>query len=134
MLRLDGDDPWLEIALDPAQSAALAGGAAVLIQCEYIPSLEYLLQENGRVLAELRESSARFATLSAALPLASGLARFEQDLANLAARLARIEERLARAEAAVETVLQSRIWRFLAASGGLLLPLTSLFRRKKNGA
>ncbi len=48
MLRLHGDDPWLEVILDASQSAALAGGAAVVVECEYIPSWEYVLQKTLR--------------------------------------------------------------------------------------
>jgi len=116
MLQLEGNGAWLEVVLDASQSAALVKGAAVVVQCEYIPSSEYLLQESVRMAAELRESSARL----------------EKRIANLAVGMAGIEERVTKAEETEQAILQSRIWRLLTAGGGLLLRATGKFPRNDN--
>jgi chromosome segregation ATPase len=99
MLQLDGDDPWIEVGLGASQSAALMKGATVVVECEYIRPVEYLLQERAQMAAELRESSARLDGLSMTFrseqaDAAASLAGTEERVTNLAASLAGTEERV----------------------------------------
>jgi hypothetical protein len=137
MLQLDGDDPWIEVGLGASQSAALMKGATVVVECEYIRPVEYLLQERAQMAAELRESSARLDGLSMTFrseqaDAAASLAGTEGRVTNLAASLAGTEERVAKAEVKQQAILQSKTWRLLKAGGGLILRVTGVFARNND--
>jgi len=53
LLRLVGDDPWLEIQLAPAESAAVAGGACLTMNAIFL-STEAALVETQLEIADLR--------------------------------------------------------------------------------
>jgi hypothetical protein len=130
MLQLDGDDPWLEVVLDASQSGALVRGATVVIECEYIPSLEYLLQEDTQMAAELRESSVRLEGLGTALrseraPVAARVAEIEQRVTSLAASQVGIEERVTTL-AASQLGIEQRVTSLAASQVGIEERVTSL--------
>jgi len=130
MLQLDGDDPWLEVVLDAVQSAALAKGATVTVEAEYIPAVEHLVQENARIVAELRESSARLDGLSTALRseqahMAASQAGIEGRAANLAASLNGIGELVA-SLAASQGGFEGRVANLAASLNGVEARIASL--------
>jgi hypothetical protein len=53
LLRLHGDDPWIEIALDISQSIALAGGGTLAVACIYLSPEQALLSIRSGITAEI---------------------------------------------------------------------------------
>jgi len=130
MLQLDGDDPWIEVGLGASQSAALMKGATVVVECEYIRPVEYLLQERAQMAAELRESSARLDGLSMTFrseqaDAAASLAGTEGRVTNLAASLAGTEGRVTNLAASLAGT-EERVTNLAASLAGTEERVTNL--------
>lgn len=111
LLQLDGDDPWIEIALDVSQSNALMDGGTIIVAGIYLSTVKALSQITAKVVAELR------------------------DFESLTSRLRETENRLQGTTKQLEEILNSRTWRIflrpLSISALALTRLRETLRRFK---
>ena len=103
---LEGNDPWLEIPLSTAQSAALEHGGTLVVRAAALSSFEYLVLEQG-----------------------SRLKRFDAYADPLADHLEKMDGRLTQLVDRVEKIAESRTWRTLTAAGGAILRVRNLVAR-----
>ena len=106
LLVLEGNDPWLEIPLSTAQSAALEHGGTLVVRAAALSSFEYLVLEQG-----------------------SRLKRFDAYADPLADHLEKMDGRLTQLVDRVEKIAESRTWRTLTAAGGAILRVRNLVAR-----
>jgi hypothetical protein len=88
MVHLDGEDPWIELALDASQSAVMTNGGAVTVQGTYFSTSESLLKINVQIMTEIREFSTRLDVLRESSASESRI------LSSLSARIREVEDRL----------------------------------------
>jgi hypothetical protein len=118
LVELQGDDPWIEVPLDPSQSAALHDGGAVAIECTYLsPSalfaevfgwasrVEALSAEQRSTTARLHQLEVRTEALTAEYAASSaGLRRLAARAEALTAENANLSAGLHQLEARAEAV------------------------------